>query len=252
MDLKNKAKEMFLSGTSLVDISKKIGKPAGTVRRWKSEGCWDGVINKKANNNPKGVRKKSERLKNIDKAKIVVEKLDKFTSELTEKQKLFVAHYANSSNARQAALNAGYSPVFSRVQVYTELLANVRVKEAIEQLRAEIYKEIIISGIEIVNKHIAIANSDITDYFDEFGKPKPLSEVDGRLIKRIKAARVNTETFDKNGTPKKIESKEIIEFEIEDRQKSLDFLSKYTGLEKMITIDEKDDDKSLQIEVSYV
>ena len=36
-----KAEELYRSGMSLVDIAKKLKKPEGTVRRWKSTQKWD-------------------------------------------------------------------------------------------------------------------------------------------------------------------------------------------------------------------
>ena len=36
------AEKMFHDGMALVDIAKKLGKPEGTVRRWKSTQNWDG------------------------------------------------------------------------------------------------------------------------------------------------------------------------------------------------------------------
>ena len=41
------AEKMFHDGMALVDISKKLGKPEGTVRRWKSTQNWDGNSKKK-------------------------------------------------------------------------------------------------------------------------------------------------------------------------------------------------------------
>lgn len=38
---------MFHEGMALVDIAKKLGKPEGTVRRWKSTQNWDGNSKKK-------------------------------------------------------------------------------------------------------------------------------------------------------------------------------------------------------------
>ena len=38
---------MFHDGMALVDIAKKLGKPEGTVRRWKSTQNWDGNSKKK-------------------------------------------------------------------------------------------------------------------------------------------------------------------------------------------------------------
>ena len=45
---------MFHDGMALVDIAKKLGKPEGTVRRWKSTQNWDGNSKK----NKASVRKK--------------------------------------------------------------------------------------------------------------------------------------------------------------------------------------------------
>lgn len=53
--LQEEAKKLFLGGMKLIDISKKLDKPDGTIRRWKSECNWD---NKSAGNNKK---KESER-----------------------------------------------------------------------------------------------------------------------------------------------------------------------------------------------
>ena len=53
------AEKMFHDGMALVDIAKKLGKPEGTVRRWKSTQNWDG--NSKKKKNKASVRKKIKR-----------------------------------------------------------------------------------------------------------------------------------------------------------------------------------------------
>ena len=40
-EIKEKAYQMYKGGTKLIDISKELNIPAGTVRRWKSEQGWD-------------------------------------------------------------------------------------------------------------------------------------------------------------------------------------------------------------------
>lgn len=37
----DRAKEMYLSGMKLIDISKQLDLPEGTVRRWKSTHKWE-------------------------------------------------------------------------------------------------------------------------------------------------------------------------------------------------------------------
>ena len=41
------AEKLYKSGMALVDIAKKLGKPEGTVRRWKSTQKWDENSKKK-------------------------------------------------------------------------------------------------------------------------------------------------------------------------------------------------------------
>lgn len=51
----NKAFEMFRQGIKLVDIAKKLDKPPGTIRRWKSTYKWDGERSaKKSERSAKG------------------------------------------------------------------------------------------------------------------------------------------------------------------------------------------------------
>ena len=49
------AEKLYKSGMLLVDIAKKLGKPDGTVRRWKATQNWDGV------DKSKGKKKENER-----------------------------------------------------------------------------------------------------------------------------------------------------------------------------------------------
>lgn len=49
------AEKLYKEGMLLVDIAKKLGRPEGTVRRWKSTQNWDGT------DNEKGKKKENER-----------------------------------------------------------------------------------------------------------------------------------------------------------------------------------------------
>ena len=74
---------MYKSGMNLVDIAKEIGKPPGTVRRWKSTQGWDSErSDKKANVRKQG----TEQIEAI--APEVQEVIS--NPNLTDKQRLFV------------------------------------------------------------------------------------------------------------------------------------------------------------------
>lgn len=62
------AEKLYHAGMKLVDIAKKFGVPASTVRRWKSTQKWD------ENNSGQGKKKQSERSDNSDKSNANVRK----------------------------------------------------------------------------------------------------------------------------------------------------------------------------------
>lgn len=62
------AEQLYHDGMKLVDIAKKFGVPASTVRRWKSTQKWDG------NKTSQGKKKQSERSDKGDKSKANVRK----------------------------------------------------------------------------------------------------------------------------------------------------------------------------------
>ena len=53
-----RAKELYRQGKKLVDIAAELGRPEGTIRRWKSTYGWDGERSKKGSERSV---KKSER-----------------------------------------------------------------------------------------------------------------------------------------------------------------------------------------------
>ena len=78
---------MYKSGMNLVDIAKEIGKPPGTVRRWKSTQGWDSErSDKKANVRKQGTEQNSKKVEAIaPEVEQVIE-----NPNLTDKQRLFL------------------------------------------------------------------------------------------------------------------------------------------------------------------
>ncbi len=67
--LKAEAQSLYENGMKLTDIAKKIGKPDGTVRRWKSEGGWgSGIIKNEQSKNERS-QKDNEKKTNVQKGK---------------------------------------------------------------------------------------------------------------------------------------------------------------------------------------
>ncbi|MGH1707770.1 terminase small subunit [Enterococcus gallinarum] len=81
---------------------------------------------------------------------------------LKPKQRAFADEYIITGNAEQSALKAGYSESYARGQSY-KLLANVGIKEYIDQRVQEIQNEKILSQTEILVMLSEIAKGEIPE-----------------------------------------------------------------------------------------
>ncbi|MGL5655370.1 MAG: terminase small subunit [Fusobacteriaceae bacterium] len=233
MGLKEQAKELFKNGKLLIEISKQLGVPEGTVRVWKKRYNWDGT------SETLQVKKNKRNVTVVDET---LQKLDK--SKLTEKEKLFCAYYLKYFNASKAVRLAGYETKRPDMTGY-ELLRKPDVRKEIEEIR----KEQLLMALDrddIIKRNIDIAFSDLNDFVDERGYIRNISTIDGTLIKKFSI--------------KDTEEGREIKFELEDRQKALEFLAKTTGIDpawdKMKKgnnedEDEEDNNKAI-VEVEYV
>ncbi|MFE8697968.1 terminase small subunit [Cytobacillus sp. FJAT-53684] len=237
--------EFESSKITLSALAEKHGIKLGTLKSRKSREGWSrGSTKKDATNNEKDAtpRQRMQPQKAAVKNEKVTEEitLDNFLedSDLTEKQRLFCLYYVRSFNATQAAINAGYSKVTAHVQG-PRLLGNVRVRDEIKRIKQTMTSELYLEAMDVLNKYIKIAFSDITDFLtfgqkmvpvigmmgpitDEHGKPvmeevnyvdfKESGIVDGTIISEVK------------------QGKDGVSIKLEDRMKALDKLSLYFDL----------------------
>ena len=160
------AKEMYLQGLKLVEISKNLDIPQGTVRRWKSTHEWDNErSDKKSERSDKKRTKKSE-LENefSDQVAVLCE-----NSDLSDKQRLFCClyiKYFNATKAYQKAYQCGYE---TALVAGPRLLGNVRIKNEIQRLKQNRLNKEMLTAEDIFQKYMDIAFADITDYV-EFGR----------------------------------------------------------------------------------
>lgn len=129
---------------------------------------------------------------------------------LTEKQQRFCEEYTRSYNLKMAVIKAGYESEHKHIGYV------IRKKPAaqryIQWLKARILKNTFIDAGAIIDQHVRIAFSDITDFVEihpQYIKLKPEDRMDGQLVKSIKSGR------------------DGISIELYDKMKSLDFLTKY-------------------------
>ena len=232
-----KAEQMYKQGMNLVDIAKEIGKPPGTVRRWKSTQGWDSERSgKKAN-----VRKQ-ETEQNSKKVEAIAPEVQEVISnpDLTDKQRLFCLQYVRCFNATKAYQKAYRSSYMVANAEGYKLLVNPRVKAEIQRLKQNRLNREMLSTEDIFQKYIDIAFADVTDFTD-FGNVeintengpmtvsyvnlKDSGEVDGTLINEIS------------------KGKDGVKVKLPDREKALRWLSEHMDL---ATTEQKEKVKLLQ------
>ena len=162
------AKQLFLSGVKLVDISRQLDVPEGTVRRWKSTYDWESERSDK-----KSERSEKKRVKNERKEKPIAEevRMGMGNPELTEKQRLFCVLYVRCFNATKAYQKAYECSYETAAAVGYRLLENVGVKTEIQRLKKNRLNREMLDEHDIFQKYMDIAFADITDYVS-FGREK--------------------------------------------------------------------------------
>lgn len=232
-----KAEQMYKSGMSLVDIAKEIGKPPGTVRRWKSTQGWDSERSgKKAN-----VRKQ-ETEQNIKEREAIAPEVEQVIDNpnLTDKQRLFCCLYIKCFNATKAYRKAYGCSYETALTNGPGLLRNTRIKEEIQRLKQGRLNKAMLEGPDVFQWYLDIARADITDFTD-FGNmeietdngPMTISyvnikdarEVDGTLLSEVS------------------KGKDGVKVKLADRMKAMQWISDHMDL---ATPEQKEKVKLLQ------
>lgn len=214
---RKEAEKMYRAGVKLVEIAKKIGKPAGTVRRWKNEQNWD----EKEANVRKEKSERSEMEREIEKGLKEEGKKEggrgrEKSAALNEKEKLFCQYYAKVFNATDAYQWAYGCKRNTAAANGHKLLKKTEIQEEIKALKTGWITQSLLEKPDIVEQYIKIAFSDIGAYIEKIENQtvyiKDLDEVDTSIIKEIK----NTQ----NGVCVKLK----------DQEKALEWLADHWGL----------------------
>lgn len=218
-------KEYESSDITLKALAEKHDIKIGTLKSRKSREDWKRNATKK----DATPHKKVATLRQPNKE--VIESLVE-SDELTDKQRLFCLYYVKTFNQTMAAIKAGYSPERAHV-TGSELVRNRKVAEEIKRIKSNMAQDVFIDAMDVLNKYIKIAFTDITDYLsfgrkeievdrDKEGNPitaevnyvqfKESSHVDGSVISEVK------------------QGKDGVSIKLEDKMKALDKLSLYFDL----------------------
>lgn len=209
MENYERAEQDYMAGMKYAEIAEKYDTTVNTIKSWKQRYKWQ---RKKCAHK---IEKVCTQKKRAPASEMVVEDGTKETlqnEDLTTEQQMFCIYYSRTFNATQSYINAFHCSYDTAKARGYKLLQNIAIKEEINRLK-EIKRQQIVAGEDdIVELQMRIAFSDMGNYV-EFGKVgvklKDSSTTDTQLIRKVSKG--------KNG----------ISIEVEDRQKAIDWLTKY-------------------------
>lgn len=222
-EIKEKAYQMYKGGTKLIDISKELNIPSGTVRRWKSEQGWDNkrsIKSERSERKANARKEKKERIAEED-VKSVIK-----NENLTDKQRLFCLYYVRCFNATRAYRKAYGSSYETAMANGSELLRNTKIQKEIHKLKQNRLNAEVMEESDIVQKYMDIAFADITD-FVEFGNS---TYTDGETQEEIQYSYVNLKNSNSvDGTliSEVSKGRDGAKIKLADRMKALEWLSNY-------------------------
>ena len=224
--LADRAYELYKGGMKLVDIADQIGCSPATIRTWKNRYKWD-------NGGRETFQKKSETKRNVSKKKIRDETtLDDGTKEtlqnddLTPEQQMFCIYYSRTFNAAQSYQKAYGCSYESAIANGSRLLTNDKVRAEIKRLKEIKRQQIVADADDIVELQMRIAFADIGNYVS-FGQ----KEVTDIATDETYMVSVVDLKESKNTDTQLIQEvkrgKDGVSVKLADKQKAIDWLSKY-------------------------
>lgn len=235
------ARELFLKGKKLIEISELLGVPEGTIRSWKNRYNWDNATLQKKRN----VAKEKMTSKTVTTQDIVPEvELVIQNPDLSDKQRLFCLYYVRCFNATKAYQKA-YGCAYSTAAVEGfNTLRNPKIQNEIQTLKQSRLNREFLDEHDIFQKYMDIAFADITDYV-EFGREKvqvmgafgpvevknPETGKKEPLIKEVNTVRFR-ESGEVDGTlvSEVKQGKDGASIKLLDRMKALDWLAEHMDL----------------------
>lgn len=239
MENHEKAEKDYMAGMKYKDIAEKHGVSINTVKSWKKRYDWS--RKEGAHKKEKGCTQNKER---IQVAPVQPEDGTRETlqnSELSPEQQMFCIYYSRTFNATQSYLKAYGCAYSTALTNGPALLGNTRIKKEIERLK-EIKRQQIVAGEEdIVELQMRIAFSDIGDYLSfgqervpvmaMYGPVQVKNEVTGKretLMKNVNVVHLNqSDHVDTQIIQEVKQGKEGVSVKLADKQKAMDWLTKY-------------------------
>lgn len=224
MENYEKAEQDYIAGMKYKDIAEKYGTTINTVKSWKKRYAWS--REKDAHKTEKVCTQKQ---KGASKMKVPIDDGTKDTLQndgLTSEQQMFCIYYSRTFNAAQSYQKA-YGCSYENAMVEgSKSLRKPKVRKEIERLK-EIKRQQIIAGEEdIVELQMRIAFADIGNYMSFGQKEITDSETeDTYMISTVDLK--ESQNTDTQLIQEVKRGKEGISVKLADKQKAIDWLTKY-------------------------
>ncbi|CAI2678172.1 hypothetical protein AKUH3B102A_PHAGE100310 (plasmid) [Apilactobacillus kunkeei] len=226
---KDKAKEMYENGMKYKDIAEALDISAGTIRSWRARDKW-----KRKKKNATQQKNVATKIESVAK-NVATKKLSKQQS-TDDKWKQFCLVYLRKHNATQAYIDVYDCSYETALVSGPRLLGNVRVKNYLDELKAEQVKELYLSALDVQREQAKIAFANLADYLtakhirQERLDPEghPVVDVDGKPIidEYDELILTNPEKADWSIISEVHRGKDGLVVKLYDKQKALDFLAK--------------------------
>ena len=145
---------------------------------------------------------------------------------LTPKQARFIDEYLKDLNATQAAIRAGYSKRSANNIGPGHLLKPI-IQHAIQKRRTELQDAAQIDQAGIVKRYLMLTDYHITDFFNDDGTMKPLSQIPKEKLYAIQGFKADEKVDVDN---EKVMKTLIREFKLSNKRDVLDSLARHLGM----------------------
>lgn len=218
------AEKDYMSGMKYQEIADKYNVTINTVKSWKKRYAWE--RKKGAHKNEKGCTQ-NKKVQPVHSVPIDDGTKDTLKNDsLTPEQQMFCIYYSRTFNASQSYQKAYGCTYESAMSAGTRLLSNVRVKEELERLKDIKRQQIVASEPDLVELQMRIAFGDIGNYLS-FGSKEIHDEETGEDFKVSTINLNNSDNADTQIIQEVKKGKDGISIKLADKQKAIDWLSKY-------------------------
>lgn len=224
MENYEKAEQDYMSGMKYKDIAEKYGTTINTVKSWKKRYAWsrgEGAhkAEKVCTQKSKGAPKKEAPIDDGTKATLQ-------NDDLTPEQQMFCIYYSRTFNAAQSYQKAYGCSYESAIANGSRLLTNDKVRAEIKRLKEIKRQQIVADADDIVELQMRIAFADIGNYVSFGQKEVTDIETDETYMVSVVDLKESKNT-DTQLIQEVKRGKDGVSVKLADKQKAIDWLSKY-------------------------